>query len=797
MSRKPRDDGRRPDEGSRRDHVGFGKVLSHLSVMVAVAVVIGLLAAGLAIPFAAVGGLGARAVAESMDQLPSELEAEPLPQRTRVLAADGSLMAMWYDQNRVNVPLNKVALIMRKAIVAIEDYRFYEHGALDLKGTLRAFITNQANSGVVQGGSSITQQMVKQTLINQAKTQEEVAAAQADTYERKFNELRYAIAFEERFSKDWILERYLNVSYFGDGAYGIEAASWHYFSKPASKLTLAEAATLAGLVQNPTKYDPTNNPAQARERRDVVLNRMAELNVISTTEARRAKAKPVRLRITRNNNGCVRSVAPFFCDFVREYLLDDERLGRTIEARRRLLNAGGLTIQTTMRPFMQNAADTAVRDHVDPTDQAIGGLAIVVPGTGEVRAISQSRPMGNNRKLGQTYLNYVVPKKYGDSGGFQAGSTFKVFVLASAIDQGVPLNTKIRAPQSISIPASQYRVCDGNLASADTWNPSNSTGQGTYDLYSGTQESVNTFYAQLELRTGLCQPVRLAREMGVVVPERDVVGPFTLGVTSTDPLTMASVYATFAARGEYCEPRPVSRILSRSGKLVADYPGECKRVLSEDVADAVNDILKGVQTHGFGAQNGLALDKPSAAKTGTIQDNMAVWYDGYTPHLAASAMLAGANSVGQPITLNGQIVGGSYISRAFGSTQAGPIWGDAMKAVQDMVPATDFHEPDPTTIKGRQVTVPSLYGMAPSSAAAQLRRAGFLPTIGPLVDSGYSYGTVAYTSPGAGSLIGTGSSVTIYVSDGTPYVPPKPKPKPKPDKGKKGKGGNGGGRGRG
>jgi membrane peptidoglycan carboxypeptidase len=797
MPRKPRDDGRRPDDASRGDRVGFWKVLSHLSVMVAVAVVIGLLAAGLAIPFAAVGGLGARAVAESMDQLPSELQAEPLPQRTRVLAADGSLMAMWYDQNRVNVPLNRVALIMRKAIVAIEDYRFYDHGALDLKGTLRAFITNQANSGVVQGGSSITQQMVKQTLINQAKTRDEVAAAQADTYERKFNELRYAIAFEERFSKDWILERYLNVSYFGDGAYGIEAASRHFFSKPASKLSLAEAATLAGLVQNPTKYDPTNNPAQARERRDVVLNRMAELNVISTTQARRAKAKPVRLRITRSNNGCVRSVAPFFCDYVREYLLADSRLGRTIEARRRLLNAGGLTIQTTMRPVMQNAADTAVRNHVDPTDQAIGGLAMVVPGTGEVRAISQSRPMGNNRKLGQTYLNYVVPRKYGDSGGFQAGSTFKVFVLASAIDQGVPLNTRITAPQTISIPASQYRTCEGSLASADTWSPSNSTGAGTYDLYSGTQMSVNTFYAQLELRTGLCQPVRLAREMGVMVPDRDIVGPFTLGVTSTDPLTMASVYATFAARGEYCEPRPVSRILSRSGKVVAEYPSECKQVISQDVADAVNDILKGVQTTGFGAQNGLALDKPSAAKTGTIQDNMAVWYDGYTPHLAASAMLAGANSVGQPISLNGQVVGGSYIDRAFGSTQAGPIWGDAMKAVQDMMPATDFHEPDPTTIKGRQVTVPSLYGMSPSSAAAQLRRAGFLPSIGPLVDSGYSYGTVAYTSPGAGSLIGTGSSVTIYVSDGTPYVPPpepKPKPKPKP-KPNKGKGNKGGGRG--
>src|SRR3954467_915863 len=274
----------------RARRVSAASVMSDLGVMLVLAVVMGILVAGLVLPFAALMGVGARGVADTVNKLPESLTAEPLAQRTRVLARDGSVLATWYDQNRINVPLNRVSLIMRKSIVAIEDYRFYQHGALDMKGTLRAFITNQANSGVVQGGSSITQQMVKQTLINQAKTRKEAEAATADTYARKLRELRYAIAFEQKYSKDWILERYLNISYFGDGAYGIEAASRHYFSKPAADLTLREGALLAGMVKNPTGYDPTNDPDRARERRDTVLARMAQLNVVSQSEAQQAES---------------------------------------------------------------------------------------------------------------------------------------------------------------------------------------------------------------------------------------------------------------------------------------------------------------------------------------------------------------------------------------------------------------------------------------------------------------------------------------------------------------------------
>ena len=762
--------------------------------MAAVSAVMGLLVAGLAIPFAGVAGLTARSVAESTDHLPSDLTAEPLPQRTRLVARDGSTLATFYDENRVNVHLDEVAPIMQKAIISIEDYRFYKHGALDMKGTLRAFVTNQAEGGNVQGGSSITQQMVKMTLLSQAKTKEEMLAATADTYERKLNELRYAIAFEEKYSKDWILERYLNIAYFGDGAYGIEAAARHYFSVSAADLNLRQSAVLAGLVKNPTGYDPTNDPGRAKERRDVVLDRMAELNVISNSEARAVKDKGLGLRVTPARNGCVSSIAPFFCDYTREWLLKDKDLGRTVDDRMKLINSGGLTIKTTLDPRFQRALDSSVREHVNPTDNAIGGLASVEPGTGEVRGLAQSRPMGADKKKGETFLNYVVPPEYGDANGFQAGSTFKVFVLAAAIKQGISLSTQISAPQQVSIPITSYRDCNGHVQGAGNWSPQNSTGSGTFNLYTGTQMSVNTFFAQLEFRTGLCAPVKLARAMGVTVPDGQIYPPFTLGVVNTDPLTMAEAYATFPGRGLHCDAHPVTQILNSNGKVLKDYPNNCQQVMPRDVADAVNDILKGVQEPGgFGYEAGINLNQPSAGKTGTINDNMAVWFMGYTPDLVTASMIAGANSSGHWVTLNGQTIGGQYVTTAHGSTNAGPMWGDAMKVIQQWLPDRDFTSPNPRTIKGQLVTVPDVSGASPEEAAKILRQAGLSPVIGPMVDSANAYGKVAYLDPASGSTVGSGSTVTIYVSDGTPYVPPQPKPQPQPQPKPDHGGGTGGG----
>ncbi|PUA82868.1 glycosyl transferase [Nocardioides currus] len=749
--------------------------------MVAVSAIMGLLVAGLAIPFAGVVGVAAKDVSKGMVNLPDELEAKELAQKTRIYDVNGNLIASLYDQNRINVGLKQISRKMVEAIVSIEDDRYYKHGALDIRGTIRAFVTNQA-SGSVQGGSSITQQMVKQTLLNQAETKKEAAAATDDTYARKLRELRYAIAFEKNYSKDWILERYLNIAYFGDGAYGIQSAAQHYFSKNAKNLNYLQSATLAGLVKNPTGYDPTNSPERSLNRRNVVLDRMAQLNVIPTEQADKLKERPLGLKIEKSPNGCQQSAAPFFCDYAVNYLLKDKSLGDTVKDRKRLLQSGGLSIYTTIDLDYQAGADAAVKAHVNPTDNAIGGLAMVEPGTGYVRALAQSRPMGKNKAAGQTYLNYVVPRKYGDANGFQAGSTFKAFVLAAAINQNIPLSESIYSPIKMEIPDSEFETCDGPYYGDGGWNVSNSTGgDQSYNLYTGTQQSVNTFFAQLETETGMCEPIELAQKMGITLPTAQQVPSWVLGVSDTDPLTMAQAYATFAARGLHCDALPVTQVLKADGSTFKDYGTSCEQVMPGPTADAVNDVLRGVMEPGGFGQN-IAPSVPSAGKTGTNQGNMSVWFVGYTPQVATAAMVAGANELGHWVSLNGQTVGGVGIGEAFGSTVAGPIWGEAMGAVADKLDYEDFQAPAGDEIAGVLTPVPEVFGMSVKEARATLESAGFKASVAGFANSTAPEGSVVFTSPAAGTSLGSGDTVGIYQSTG--YVPAPPKK----DKGDKNKG---------
>ena len=539
--------------------VPISRVLKHLSVMCAVAAVLGVVVAGLAIPFAGVIGLGARSAADTMDKLPAEFETGPLSQTTRIVDANGDLITTLYDQNRVYRPLSQISRKMTSAIVAIEDYRFYQHGALDLKGTLRAFVTNEANNGTVQGGSSITQQLVKVTLLYSAKTEEERQEATANTYARKLRELRYAIALEEQHNKDWILERYLNTAYFGDGAYGVQAAAKHYFNVNADELNWNQAATLAGLVKNPTGYDPTNYPDAAIARRNVVLDRMAQLNVIPEKRADTIKGRGLPLDVQPARNGCVSSTAPWFCDYVLKYLQEDPTFGDTPAQRMRNLQTGGYTIRTTMKPAFQRAATRSVSEHVWATDRAIGGIAEVEPGTGNVLALAQSRPMGADRKKGQTYLNYVIPQELGDSAGFQAGSTFKPFVLAAAVEKGIPLSTTLNARSSMSFDLSRFANCPGEGNFGGTHTVTNSTSSGVMDAYRGTRESVNTYYFQLEQMTGVCDPYELAKDMGVDLtnPDGDANG------NGAERLAVASAVRSGGGTSTSAASPSSSRSLSR------------------------------------------------------------------------------------------------------------------------------------------------------------------------------------------------------------------------------------------
>ena len=464
-------------------------------------------------------------------------------------------------------------------------------------------------------------------------------------------------------------------------------------------------------MKNPTGYDPTNNPdrGQGAPRHRAGPDGPAQRRLRSS-EARQAEAA-ARPQGHRARNGCVSSAAPFFCDYAVQYLSPTRTSGKTVDDRRRLLFSGGLTIKTTVDLRFQRAADAAVRSHVNPTDQAIGGLAMVEPGTGEVRALAQSRPMGSDKKKGETYLNYVVPQKYGDANGFQAGSTFKAFVLSAAIKQGIPLVHPDQRPADDPHPGSQYRDCDGRSSRAPTSGPRRTPPAPAFDLYTGTQLSVNTFFAQLEQRTGLCEPVQPGPEDGRRRPTRPrMVGPFTLGVTDVNPLDDGRRLRDLR------RPRPALR---RPPVTAIERRRQDHRGLPDAVqAGAAHRRGRRGQRHphgradpnGFGDDAGLALNQESAGKTGTTDHNRAVWFIGYTPNLAAAAMIAGANQLGHWLTLNSQTVGGTYITGAHGSTTAGPVWGDAMKGIESLLPDTPFQPPNPQTIQGRSVTVPSLRG---------------------------------------------------------------------------------------
>jgi membrane peptidoglycan carboxypeptidase len=746
----------------------------------------GVIVAGLAIPFAGVLGVGARQVAQAMDNLPSELETDPLPQKTKLLDSDGETIATLYDENRVNVSLDQISRKMIEAIISIEDARFYEHGALDLKGTLRALLQNQSAGSVQQGGSNITQQYVKISLVEKAKTPEEVAAATADNYQRKVAELRYAIAVEKQYSKQEILEKYLNLANFGDGAWGIQAAAQHYFSVNASQLTLPQAAMLAGLVKNPTGYDPTNNAKRAKDRRDVVIKRMLELHVISVPQANSALKTPVinPAKVRSNKLGCGNGPYPFYCEYVVSELENNAAFGKTKTDRANYLKTAGLTIRTSLDPKIQADAQRSIDTHSKPTDQAIAAITIVEPGTGLVKAMAQSRGYGSKR--GQTAYNYNAPKTYpGGYGGFQNGSTMKAFTIAAAIQKGIPLTYKINSPSPLNMGGMKYTDCNGTHKVDDGYSPKNSTSNvPDPTMVEAAQKSTNTYFLQLSLRTGLCPIAKIAASLGMYNAQDlhplQQVPSMTLGIDPISPVQLAGAYAAFAARGMYCNPWVVTSVKDAAGKPVSTRGADCKQALAPEVADGVNAVLHQVmEPNGTGGR--LKFGKSDlAGKTGTINEAKAVWYAGYSTRLAAAATVADASLPYKP--LQGQTLNGHGIDDPTGSGTAGPIWEAAMKAALQGYPTTHFVAPSDKIQRGDVKSLPFVNGMNPDDAANKLRQAGFDVAIASgTVNSEETAGTVAYTDPRQRDGAPEGSLVTIYVSNGNnKNQPNKPQNTTKP-----------------
>jgi len=725
-----------------------GSVAYSLTMFMIVSVLAGVLVAGLFVPVAGMAGVGGKAAASELESLPADLNTPAPPTRSRVLMANGKTLAYFYAENRLPVKLDQIAPVMRQAQLAIEDHRYYQHGALDPKGTLRAFIRNSTSDAGTQGGSSITQQYVKMVQVERCRGKAScVADAQAPTVQRKIRELRYAIALEKKFSKDEIFERYLNIAYYGDGAYGVEAAAKHYFNEHAADLTLPQAALMAGLVQNPDANNPVANRSAALDRRDVVLNRMVELQLITADQAKKAKkAKFDRKKVQRIEAGCVDTRYPFLCDYVRLSVLKMPSLGKTKDEREDALNRGGLTIQTAIDPETQDLAEKKVATVVGPTDPVISTMNMIQPGTGLIVAMAQSRPvMGTDTKKGQTYWNLAVDPDMGGIQGYQAGSTFKAFTIAAALEKGIPISKKFNARSPFNFTGRPYESCTGT-EHVGKYSVTNSVHghDRTIDMTEAAEYSVNTYFIQLELATGLCNVTKMAEKLGVKLGTRDRdlvdyyqhIPSFTLGSVEVSPLSMAEAYATFAARGVHCDPIIVSKITNRAGKSLEVPDANCHQVMEPEVADGVNKILKSVMDHGTGARAKVPNGYDMAGKTGTINSNEAVWFAGYTPEIAGVAMISIDNTL-RPFDKDEpgfRRSGVKYYTvpstgvqlEGSGSGDSGlKIWKPVMADYLKKVPNTSFTAPSRSIQMGKQVRVPNLYGLSIPDATKRLEKEGF------------------------------------------------------------------------
>ncbi|MFF6786885.1 transglycosylase domain-containing protein [Streptomyces sp. NPDC012510] len=672
-----------------------------------VSVLAGAVMAGIALPAVGALGLAAKGSVEGFDELPANLKQPPLSQRTTILDGKGDQIATVYSRDRTVVDLKEISPYMQQAIIAIEDSRFYQHGAVDLKGVLRALNRNAQSGGVTQGASTLTQQLVKNVAVEEAGDDPTlVAQAIQQTIGRKIRELKYAIQLEEELGKKKILENYLNITFFGQQAYGVEAASQRYFSKSAKNLDVEEAALLAGIVQSPSRYDPVNDPQEATKRRNIVLQRMADVGDITQAEADKAKEKPLGLDISKPKNGCITAVkgAGFFCDYVREVFLNDPVFGKTKEERAKIWNQGGLTIRTTMDPKAQKSVQASIKRHVYQKDEVATAATIVEPGTGKILAMGQSRPYGLDTKKNETSINLSVDKSMGGGAGYQPGSTFKPIVAAAAIEGGMSPGKIYSAPYEMAYP-SPISACDGK-----TWRNSRSTPTkltnenesevGPYPMEEATALSVNTYFVQMIADIGICPVTKMAKKMGVERADgrkMDQAPSIALGTQEMSPLTMANAYATFAARGMYCTPVAIESITQRVGdksKSLEVPKSTCSRAMSENTADTINTLLKGVVEDGTGREAGLGSGRPSAGKTGTTDFRYAAWFVGYTPNMA------GAVWVGDPAHERRMVnitIGGERHDKVFGGQVPGPIWGDMMSGALEGKRAPNFtlvHIPD-------------------------------------------------------------------------------------------------------
>lgn len=667
----------------------------------------GFLAAGFAAPF--VGGISSAAnvSGEYFESLPKELPEPQLPQRSVITDVNGRVIAEFYSENRVLVELENISQHAIDALIATEDADFFSHKGVDISGIGRALLNN-LRGGNMQGGSTITQQLVKNTLLINATNEQERQAATANTLQRKLEEASLAIALESKYSKEEILESYFNISLFSNAVYGIGTASRYYFNVDAKDLTVPQAATLIGILKNPTRNDPIDNPENSIQRRNVVLYRMMATEKITPEEYEQYIAEPLGVSLNITRNGCAHSIYPFYCSHVLEELLLDPRMGETIEERERNIYLGGLTIRTNIDPEIQDSVQDTVVNALGLDNRVAAGVAIVEPGSGKILAMAQNRLWGQGETpQGEkmTEINLVSKTNA------QTGSAFKVFTLVAALENGFPANGLINAP-------AVFNPGDMNVPTGGIKNLSRS-GTGVLSINQATAISSNTYFAELQRRVGVLEVLRYANLLGLGIPE-GAVGPqdasFTLGTTNASVLAMAGAYATFAADGVYCTPYSILEIshIDR-GELTGENISSCHQAISVSTAQTVREALIEVVQTGTGETANIE-GYPIGIKTGTTSNHAALWVGGITPNYA-TAIWMGDPRGGFAYPLTGGIrFNGVTHYRVYASDIVAPFYRMIMTPIVQRYPDAQFTQSSSRTVTVNSQDIPTVTGMTVLSA---------------------------------------------------------------------------------
>lgn len=764
----------------------FQAIALFLSFLV-VAAIGGVVASGLLVPAVAGTKILASTAEEVFEDLPSELAEQPLSQRSTIYDRKGRVLATFFHEDRIVVPLEEIAPIMQKAVIAVEDKRFYEHGGVDPTSIVSAFVKSVATDQT-RGASTLTQQYVKNVLIDKANRENDIEGVEAartatgtEGYARKLREMKMAIALEKKYSKDEILERYLNIAQFGANVYGVEAAALRYFGVHASELDYLQAATLAGITQSPNQHDPILNPESSTKRRNTVLALMHQEGYITEEEMEKGQETPIEdyLHPQERRLGCTTAgKSAFFCDYVTKVIANDPVFGKTKDERTDLLYRGGLHIYTTLDRTLQNLADKEVRAGVGRKDKSgiASALVTIEPGTGEILAMAQNRKYNPSAtKPWETAVNYSADFAYGGSRGFQPGSTFKPFTLVAWLQERNGLMQVIDARRRDYKPESWKASCVDGLVTQSTYNPYNSEGgrESPQTVLQATANSVNSAYIAMANQIDLCSIFDAAEALGVrrATGEKiDVMPANVLGSQEVSPLTMAAAYAAFAAQGKYCSPIAIRKVVDAEGKELEVPKANCHQAISKDVANAVTYALTKVLTEGSAKNVGPLPGRPAAGKTGTTNMNWHTWFVGYTPQMATAVWVGHAEG---NVPMRQVWVNGRYHQYMWGSSIAAPTWKRFMTAAHEGKKVKQFPQVSERMLYGPRATVPGVIGRSEQEARAILAQAGF--TVGQRVEEAYSdsvpAGRVMSQSPGAGARVPKGSVVALTVSKG-----PEPDP---------------------